>query len=96
MNASAGNRAKVTSMATMYSTTRPLMLDTMSATPWQASVAQAFAFMVDSGFSTRGACQGQTSMDVCGTSQTIVAPLPSVTYPELSQIAAFLRSGPPR
>ena len=25
-NASAGNRARVTSMATMYSTTRPLML----------------------------------------------------------------------
>ena len=26
-NASAGNRTRVTSMATMYSTTRPLMLD---------------------------------------------------------------------
>ena len=32
-NASAGNRARVTSMATMYSTTRPLMLDQPWAQP---------------------------------------------------------------
>ena len=39
-HASAGNRARVTSMATMYSTTRPLMLLGELSTPCSSSLAE--------------------------------------------------------
>ena len=45
-NASAGNRARVTSMATMYSATRPLMLLALATSP--AEISWTFQFFANS------------------------------------------------